>query len=135
MSPPEFYVPFQADGLVLVALDDGALVGFAACQACADALHLWELAVRHDAQGRGIGRALLDAVAVLARRRGLPAVTLSTFRDIPWNAPFYARRGFAEIAECEMNARLRIIREREASLGLDVDNRCAMRLAVWSPSG
>lgn len=130
MSPPEFYIPFQTDGLVLVAADEGALVGFAACQACADALHLWELAVRHDAQGRGIGRALLDEVAALARSHALPAVTLSTFRDIPWNAPFYARRGFVELALDELNARLRIVRDREASLGLDVASRCAMRLVV-----
>jgi GNAT superfamily N-acetyltransferase len=131
VSPVEFYVPFQTDGLVLVAEDeDGALVGFAACQACEDALHLWELAVRFDRQGRGAGRALLAATAALARRRGLPTVTLSTFRDIPWNAPFYARLGFAEIAREDLDARLRIVMERERQLGLDAAGRCAMRLAL-----
>jgi GNAT superfamily N-acetyltransferase len=124
-------VPFQTDGLVLVAQDDdGALIGFATCQACEDALHLWELAVRHDRQRRGAGRALLDAVAALARRRGLSAVTLSTFREIAWNGPFYARLGFAELGADELNPRLAIVLERERALGLDVDSRCVMRLSV-----
>jgi hypothetical protein len=28
---------------------------------------------------------------------GYPAVTLRTFRDVPWNGPFYLRRGFAVV--------------------------------------
>ena len=83
-----------AEGLVWVADDVGELIGFAAAQAYFDALHLWELAVRHDRQGRGAGRALVEAAATEARRLGLPAVTLTTFRDIPWNGPLYARLGF-----------------------------------------
>ena len=129
VSPLEFYIPFQTDGLVLVAEDDG-LIGFAAAQACADALHLWELAVRHERQRQGVGRALMRATIELARRRGLPAVTLSTFRHIAWNAPFYARLGFSEVATGDLNPRLTAIRDREAALGLDTDARCAMRLVV-----
>jgi ribosomal protein S18 acetylase RimI-like enzyme len=130
VSPVEFYIPFQTDGLVLVAEDADAVVGFAACQACADALHLWELAVRHDRQGQGIGRQLVRACADLARRRSLSAVTLSTFRDIPWNGPFYRGLGFSEVAREQLNPRLAAIRRREAELGLDVEARCAMRLAL-----
>jgi GNAT superfamily N-acetyltransferase len=126
----EFYVPLQTDGCVLVAEADGPIVGFAACQACRDALHLWELAVRLDRQGQGVGRSLLDAVVALARSRGLPAVTLTTFRDIAWNAPMYARMGFEDLDPAALNPRLISIREREAMIGLDMPNRCAMRLAV-----
>ncbi|WP_337185297.1 GNAT family N-acetyltransferase [Phenylobacterium sp.] len=126
----EFYIPFQTDGLVLVAEAEGALSGFAACQACADALHLWELAVRHDAQGQGLGKALIGATLELARARGLPAVTLSTFREIPWNGPFYARMGFREVPVEVLNARLQVIRQREALLGLPVDRRLFMRASV-----
>jgi GNAT superfamily N-acetyltransferase len=110
----------------VVETGDG-LVGFAACQACADALHLWELAVRHKAQGQGVGTALVQATLNLARDRGLPAVTLSTFREIPWNGPFYARMGFVETPAATLNARLEIIRQREALLGLPVDRRMFMR--------
>jgi GNAT superfamily N-acetyltransferase len=123
----EFYIPFQTDGLVLVADDGERLLGFAACQACADALHLWELAVRREAQGQGVGKALVEATLGLARLRGLPAVTLSTFRDIPWNGPFYARMGFAETPLARLNTRLETIRQREVLLGLPADRRIFMR--------
>lgn len=129
-APVEFYIPFQMDGLVLVADEAGGPVGFVACQACQDALHIWELAVRRDRQGRGIGRALVAGAVGLARQRGLATVTLSTFREIPWNAPFYARLGFVEVPQGALSPRLAAVCAREADLGLDVANRCAMRLTL-----
>lgn len=118
-----------AEGLVWVMEDDdGALVGFAACQAFQDALHLWELAVRHDRQGQGVGRALVAAAVAEARRLELPAVTLTTFRDIAWNAPLYARLGFREVEPGGLNGRLTAILMRERRTGLDSEARCAMRL-------
>jgi predicted N-acetyltransferase YhbS len=119
-----------AEGLVWVAEDDGELIGFAACQHFLDALHLWELAVRHDRQGRGAGRALVTAVVDEARAREAPSVTLTTFRDLRWNAPFYASLGFQALAPEELNGRLTAILMRERRLGLDVEARCAMRLSL-----
>jgi ribosomal protein S18 acetylase RimI-like enzyme len=111
-----------------VAQDDRRLVGFAACELFEDALHVWELAVARPAQGRGAGQALMRAAIEAARGRGRAAVTLTTFRDIAWNAPFYARLGFIEVPEATFNARLAFIREREAKAGLPISARCAMRL-------
>jgi len=45
---------------------------------------------------RGYGRALLDTAMDEARRRGYELITLRTYADVPWNAPFYARAGFVE---------------------------------------
>ena len=126
----EDHRPFAVQGLVWVAEDAGRLIGFATCEAFEHELHLWELAVRHDAQGKGAGRALIAAVEQEARARGLPAVTLTTFRNIPWNAPFYARCGFVELPEQEFGPFLALVREKEIEIGLDVANRCAMRLAL-----
>ena len=126
----EDHRPFAQQGLVWVAEDSGELIGFATCEAFEHELHLWELAVRQESQGRGAGRALIAAVIEEARVRGLPAVTLTTFRDIPWNAPFYARCGFVELADGELGPFLTLVREKELEIGLDVANRCAMRLAI-----
>jgi GNAT superfamily N-acetyltransferase len=126
----EDHRPFATQGLVWVAEDAGRLIGFATCEAFEHELHLWELAVRLDAQGKGAGRALIAAVVDEARARGLPAVTLTTFRDIPWNAPFYARCGFVELSDGEWGPFLTLVREKEVEIGLDVANRCAMRLAL-----
>jgi N-acetylglutamate synthase-like GNAT family acetyltransferase len=130
VTAAEAYEPLLADGLVWVAEADGALVGFAACEAFDDALHLWELAVRRECQGRGLGRALVAACIAQARIRGLPGVTLTTFRDIAWNAPFYAGSGFAEVPQGALNARLAGDLDTEARRGLDIANRCAMRLTL-----
>ena len=49
--------------------------------------HLEQVSVRPDHRGGGVGRALLERVRGWAADRGLMAVTLTTFIDVPWNAP------------------------------------------------
>jgi GNAT superfamily N-acetyltransferase len=128
VSPTWFYRPHQRAGLLWVADTGDRLTGFAACADFDDGLHLWELAVRHEVQGRGTGRALVGVAVDEARRRGFAAVTLTTFRTIPWNAPFYARLGFGEVPGAALNARLAAVLKREWRHGLT--DRCAMRLAL-----
>jgi N-acetylglutamate synthase-like GNAT family acetyltransferase len=126
--PAAVYAALAAEGLVLLAEQHRQAIGFAACEPFADALHLKELAVRYERQGRGVGVALVEAVAAEARRRGLPAVTLTTFQDLPWNGPWYARRGFVELGSGALGERLREELAAEAGRGLSA--RCAMRLML-----
>ncbi|MEM8769986.1 MAG: GNAT family N-acetyltransferase, partial [Pseudomonadota bacterium] len=63
-----------------------------------------------------------------AAARGLEAVTLTTFADIPWNAPFYAAMGFEVLREQGLTPFLAGALEEERALGLT--ERVAMRLAV-----
>ncbi|WP_367716850.1 GNAT family N-acetyltransferase [Nitratireductor sp. GISD-1A_MAKvit] len=74
---------------------DGA-AGFAICDQIGSFLHLKELSVAPEHGRKGLGSALLRAVIAESVSRGLTGVSLSTFRDVPFNAPFYARHGFAE---------------------------------------
>ncbi len=134
-TPAGFYPHLIAQGLVWVAADLEGPFGFASTEAFEDGLHIWELAVRLDAQRQGAGRALLGAVSDDATRRGLPAVTLTTFTDVAWNAPFYRRMGYVEIPLTELSPRLAAVRVREGELGLDLKNRCAMRLDLQRSGG
>lgn len=59
--------------------------------------HLEQLAVLPGYQGLGLGTALVEAACTEARRRGHLSITLRTYADIPFNGPFYARRGFVEV--------------------------------------
>lgn len=68
--------------------------GFLAAEIDNRDLHLWELAMRGDVQGRGIGRQLIHAAELCTRERHLHLLTLTTFSDVPWNAPWYSRMGF-----------------------------------------
>ena len=59
--------------------------------------HLDELAVVPAHGRRGVGRALVDEVLAWTAARGLPSVTLITFRDVPWNGPYYEKLGFEAV--------------------------------------
>ncbi|HYQ53823.1 MAG TPA: GNAT family N-acetyltransferase [Pseudomonas sp.] len=106
----------------------GRLSGFVCASLQNLTLHIEELSVLREAQGQGIGRQLLDQVVRAARQRAIPEVTLTTFMDVPWNSPFYARYGFTVIAEQDLGERLRSLLASEHAHGLT--GRCAMRLLV-----
>jgi GNAT superfamily N-acetyltransferase len=129
-TPAAFYAPLAARGRVWVAAEGPAVIGFAACEAFEDALHLWELAVVRERQGRGVGRVLVGTVIDAARLAQAPAVTLTTFRDLRWNAPFYESCGFRILPPDQLNARLLALITQEASVGFDVAARCVMRLEL-----
>jgi GNAT superfamily N-acetyltransferase len=64
-------------------------------------LHLEQLSVHPDHGRRGIGRALLRAAVAWARDARADALTLVTYREVPWNGPFYASEGFVELGPAE----------------------------------
>ncbi|MFG0318548.1 MAG: GNAT family N-acetyltransferase [Planctomycetota bacterium JB042] len=117
----------RADGRLWVAVSGrGAPVGFAIAEVADGVGFLVEVDVHPDHQGRGLGRALVETVVDWARREGLPAVTLTTFASLPWNAPFYERLGFRRLAGAERGERLAALLRDEARRGLR--DRVAMRL-------
>lgn len=129
LAPPEQWEAALAAGLLWVA-DDAACgpVGFLAAALTEDGLYVSEVDVRMEHQRRGHGRRLMDAAIAAAKARGLAAVTLTTFRDIPWNAPFYASLGFRELKTDQMSVHLAEEIADQAAHGLT--GRCAMRLAL-----
>ena len=72
-------------------------VGFALMKFPGGTAWLDQLSVLNRWQGCGFGSALIERVAAAARDLGHHALRLSTYRDVPWNAPYYARRGFEEM--------------------------------------
>jgi GNAT superfamily N-acetyltransferase len=87
-------------GFVLVAVEGDEVVGFAHVLE-GDRLertgaHLEQLAVRPGSSRRGHGGALVRASLAETNRRGHERVTLETYADVPWNAPFYSALGFVE---------------------------------------
>ena len=72
-------------------------VGFALMKFPGGTAWLDQLSVLQRWQGYGFGSALIEQIATAARGLGHRTLHLSTYRDVPWNAPYYARRGFAEM--------------------------------------
>jgi GNAT superfamily N-acetyltransferase len=122
----EDYPPLVASRAVWVAESDGALAGFATTTQHGTELHLLELAVHLEHQRKGIGRRLVEAVTSAARERGCTAVTLTTFRGVSFNAPFYGRLGFQMLETPPPH--LAAVLADEAARGLT--DRCAMRLSL-----
>lgn len=121
-------------GALHVLVDDtDVAIGFAYCERLGPdggSLHLHEIDVVPGRQGEGLGRRLLEHVVEVARAEGCRQVTLTTFRDVPFNAPWYVRRGFVVLPDDELPPWLRSIRESETAAGLDVQPRVAMARSV-----
>ena len=110
----------------LVAADGQRIAGFITCEPMRHELHIWELSVHPDYQRQGLGERLLRGVVIDAGNQGFSALTLTTFRDIPWNAPFYTRLGFVEVEDAESHPRLADLLDKEAKAGSAYDSRIAM---------
>jgi ribosomal protein S18 acetylase RimI-like enzyme len=92
-------------------------------------LHLDQLAVHPDNMRQGIGGRLVAAVIDHARAAGAPYVTLTTYRDVPWNGPWYTRHGFSVLPEAEWGPELRAVVEHEREQGIEVATRVVMSRA------
>ena len=108
----------------------GEAVGFALVLEIGGFAHLEELDVLPPHGRKGLGSALLDAVCTWAGQGGYPAVTLSTFRDVPWNAPFYQRRGFRVVVPSELSDDHVQLVVSEQRRGLRPDLRVMMAYAT-----
>jgi GNAT superfamily N-acetyltransferase len=104
-------------GFLLVAGPLGDPVGFVHVEVIEGFAHLAQLSVHPDAMRQGIGSALVRGAMREARALGYDRLSLTTYRDLPWNGPFYARLGFLEATDPEpFELRLR---EEERRIGLD----------------
>ncbi len=108
--------------------EDGNPIGFALVTIVDDVVHLTEMDVLPEFTRRGVGRALIAAVREWAEDAAYDRITLTTFRHLPWNGPFYRRLGFLEIPEPLLPKPLAEILAAEANLGLDPAKRIGMEL-------
>jgi GNAT superfamily N-acetyltransferase len=117
-----------AGRLFVAEASDGSLVGFALVILLEDgSAHLEELDVLPEHGRRGVGTALIEASCRWAKLNGHTGLTLTTYRDVAFNAPLYLRRGFRVLHKGEIASGLLGVVEREHQKGLDVAARVAMR--------
>ncbi|MGH7859457.1 MAG: GNAT family N-acetyltransferase, partial [Candidatus Binatia bacterium] len=118
----------QAEGRLWVALAGDTPVGFALVEMLAEDLpHLEEIDVDPRHGRRGLGAALVHAVCEWAARSGYREITLTTFRAVLWNMPFYSRLGFEEIPAKALRPELAAVVRDETARGLDPRGRVVMR--------
>lgn len=127
-TPAEALMPMLDEGTIWVAEDDGAPIGFIAAGTDDGLFVIHQISVAQKAQRRGVGRLLMQAAIDHARTSGLPGLSLTTYRDVAWNAPWYAGFGFVDVPAGERHPVLADMLAHEAEAGHDPARRCAMTL-------
>ncbi len=129
VTPAEGWRDALEHGTLWVIDDEqGEPVGFLGAHRDLGELHILEFDVEAVHQGKGLGRLLLNHVIAWARAEGLSEVTLTTFRSIAWNRPFYAKMGFVEISDDDMPRHLADTLKAERARNLE--ERCALWLIL-----
>jgi GNAT superfamily N-acetyltransferase len=109
----------------------GEVVGLAIAGVVDAAGYLAEVSVMPAQAGQRLARLLIAAVEDWAEGQGVGALTLTTFKDVPWNRPYYERLGFMVLDEGEAGPELQAIRQKERSRGLDrISPRVSMQKRI-----
>jgi GNAT superfamily N-acetyltransferase len=129
--PVEALEEYRAHGRAWVATDsEGRPIAYILADILDGNAHIEQVSVHPDSSHRGIGRALIDHVAEWAGARGLDALTLTTFANVAWNAPYYVRCGFETMEPNDLGPDLLRVRAEETTQGLDRYERVVMRRFV-----
>ena len=118
-----------ASAAAVFAVGDPA-VGFVSITVVDGAAHVDQVSVLPEHGRRGLGRALVEAAVAWAADSGFGRLTLTTYRDVPFNAPFYRTLGFDELPH--PGPELSAVRARERELG---DDQFGVRIAMVRPLG
>lgn len=118
LPPPAGTAELRAARQLLVVGEP--ITGFARIEEVEGLAHLEQLSVHPASAGAGLGRLLVNAALRWARTHGYPGMTLCTFADVPFNAPFYRSCGFEVV---EPRGELAQLRRHEVELGLDEAGR------------
>lgn len=92
--------------------------------------HIEQVTVHPVYSRKGLGSSLIDHVERWAAGCGLNAMTLTTFRDVPWNAPYYERLGFLPVPEQTWPNGLRKVVQSEVQHRLNAWPRVVMRKEI-----
>ena len=124
---PALLAALCRDGTLWVAADEGdEPVGFLAAHELDRRFHIAEVSIARFHQRQGLGAKLIAAAVDHARAAGFGAVTLTTYRDLPRNGPYYARLGFAEVDPVEAGPGHLKKLQAEAKAGHAPVRRCLM---------
>jgi GNAT superfamily N-acetyltransferase len=126
----QVYQDWFHNGAILVAERDGEPVGFAAAEEVGNQGFYALLCVHPAHANRGLGRRLTEAVKAWCASRGYTSLTMTTYPDVPWNAPIFERMGFRIMDESELTPELLDIRREELASGLKPEERVFMTIEI-----
>lgn len=87
-TPPRIYESYISASRARVCEQDGRLAGFLTWETRDSRCFICEVSVAAAFQGNGVGAQLIA---------GVQQPSLSCFKDVPWNKPYYERLGFLAV--------------------------------------
>ncbi len=105
-------------------------LGFLYAEKQGNDLYIIEFDVRYEYQQQGIGRQLMAHIINFAQLNHFQTVTLTTFKDVAWNKPFYENLGFEVLYQQDLKPYLKQKIEYEVTQGFERESRCAMQLRL-----
>ncbi len=103
-------------------------VGFALVQMHDTFISIKELDMHQHHARQGLGGRLIRELAEWAREQGYSALALTTFPDVPWNGPYYARLGFRTLDIATCSPALQALWQAETPTGISKEQRICMQL-------
>jgi len=120
--------PYVRDGRAWVATEpDDVPIAYILVEIVDGWAHIEQVTVHPLHSRMGLGRALIEQVEQWSIGCGLSGMMLTTFRDVPWNAPYYERLGFMRVPEPAWSEGLRQIMRQEGAHGLSAWPRVVMK--------
>jgi GNAT superfamily N-acetyltransferase len=116
----EYRAAIAGGRLWVVEQEGGPVAGLAIADRLDGDGYLAEICVHPDHAGRRLAARMIAAVEAWAAGLGCRRLTLTTFRDVPWNRPYYERLGFAALDEAAAGPQLRAVRAKEKARGVDL---------------
>jgi GNAT superfamily N-acetyltransferase len=115
-----------ANAELFLAWAENEAMGFYALGRAGGRAYLEQLSVRPKYGRRGLGASLLEAACDYFRTRKYTELWLTTYGHLPWNRPFYERRGFHVAADTQCNQALRELLAEQRHALPDPAQRIAM---------
>lgn len=121
-----FSAAINAGWLFSAIVPSGMIAGFVMASIRGGGVYVDQLSVdpRHGRQG--IGRTLMLYLEREARDRGFSEITLSTFRELAWNGPFYASLGYRHLKRSQFSSFMLDIEAAQRPF-MDISKRTFMR--------
>ena len=126
LTPMSFLKRAQAEKRIWVAIADAQPVGFIVAKLLQESYFIVELDVLPAYGRQGIGAALIDRCCEGARSQSQKQITLTTFRYVPWNIPFYRQQGFEILPPDLWPYEIKAIVQHEARYGFAQRHRVVM---------
>lgn len=111
---PEFYVDAISQNQIIWLVElRGEPVGFLRAKPVDDILFCAEMSVQKHHHGKGLGEKLINHFMNYAKSDGFSGVAGITYKNVPWNGPYYQRLGFDYLEDAQIGEELRAIKTSE----------------------